>query len=89
MEYRNETFRGDRLKLDGNGYHGCQFIDCTLVYCGGESPKLMECLFQSSRWEFDGAAAATVNFMRGLYHGAGEGGKRLIEETFNLIRAKE
>ena len=88
MEHRNETIRKQRVELDGNSFRGCQFIECTLSYSGGELPHLIECLFQGNRWELAGAAAETVEFMRGIYHGAGEGGMRLIEECFNQIRTR-
>ena len=33
-----------------------------------------------------GGAIAISLFMTALYHGAGEGGRKLIEDTFNNIR---
>ena len=47
---------------------------------------MSNCSFENVSWTFEGSAALTLEFLRGLYHGAGEGGKKLIENTFEMIR---
>jgi hypothetical protein len=47
---------------------------------------LENCTFDNVTWSFSGPAANTVNFLRALYHGAGEGGKKLVEDTLQNIR---
>ena len=85
-KYENRTFENKLIQLDGNQYISCIFQSCTLQYGGFGDVKLEGCQFNKCSWSFISAAARTVQFMSSLYHGAGEGGKDLIEKTFNNIR---
>ncbi len=85
MDYKSAEFNKQRVDLDGNSYTACRFIECELVFAASGPVALAENQFLRCRWVFEGAAADTVTFMRGLYHGAGEGGRRLIEETIEDI----
>jgi hypothetical protein len=38
------------------------------------------------QWQFGDAAERTLNFMRQVYHGMGQGGAELVEATLNAIR---
>jgi len=82
----NKVFENRELQLDGNQYVNCIFRNCQLQYGGLDTVILNNCSFHQCTWTFTDAAAKTVNFMMGLYHGTGEGGKKLIEDTFNNIR---
>jgi hypothetical protein len=67
--------------LDGNAFIGCHFVDCTLVYGGGTPPTLVGGSFLRCSWVFEGPAANTLAFMRGLH--AAEGGlRKVILDTF-------
>ena len=85
-KYKNRTFENKLIQLDGNQYINCTFQDCTLQYGGFGDVKLEGCQFNKCSWSFTDAAARTVQFMSALYYGAGEGGKDLIEKTFENIR---
>jgi hypothetical protein len=87
VNHNEETFRDLRVALDGNEYRGCKFIKCVLVYSGGTPPVLVDNLMTHCRWEFEGAAIRTVSFMAAIYRGAGEGGRKLIEDAFASIRS--
>ena len=77
---------GVTQELDGKEFDGCTFHDCTLVYSGGDPPTIRNCNFGNCRWEFRSAADRTIGFMRALYHGMGEGGRQLVEQTFENIK---
>lgn len=59
-----QTITGRRVVVDGNQYVNCLFIDCELVYRGGE------CKFQSTTrrcsWFFEGPARNTIRILREL-----------------------
>ena len=65
----NQRFVGERVDLDGNDYLRCTFKECELVYSGVGSVGLDDCVFASCEWSLDGAASATMRFLRGVYHG--------------------
>jgi hypothetical protein len=84
----NQTFEDQTVRLDGNQYSQCKFRRCVLQYGGSEIPELENCEFHECSWSFTEAAARTVQFMTALYHGAGQGGRELIEQTFENIRQR-
>lgn len=57
-----------------------------MVYGGAGPVSITECTFSNVSWAFVDAAQNTLQFMTALYHGSGESGRQLIENTFNLIR---
>lgn len=85
--YEDTTFESQRVDLDGNEYERCTFRSCELVYSGGVPPVLVDNTMSGCQWQFDGAAGRTIAFMQALYHGGGEGARRLVEETIeNMMR---
>jgi len=84
--FENHKFENTEVRLDGNRYINCIFKRCLLIYGGMEVVTLEGCGFHECKWSFVDAAARTINFMAGLYHGAGEGGRNLVEDTFTNIR---
>lgn len=81
------TYSGQTIRIDGNYYEDCIFLNCRLEYGATDEVGFVSCEFRDSVWSFVGNAASTVNFMTGLYHGMGENGRDLIEKTFDQIRA--
>lgn len=86
MRFEGKSFSKETIDIDFNQFSKCHFDECTLVYHGYGVIGMEGCSFNNVSWTFSGAAANTLQFMRGLYHGAGEGGKNLIETTFSSIR---
>jgi hypothetical protein len=86
--YENSTFSNMTVDLDGVSFRNCVFQGCALRYSGGEPPTMVDCNFYRSRFEFAGAASDTLSFMRAIYHGMGDGGKKLIEGTFASIKER-
>ena len=87
--YRGNIFDNfERLVLDDCVFEHCNFRRCTLIY-NGERPVLtIDCSFDLSqlRFEFGQGAHRTLTFLSELY---GLGAGRLIEETFQRVRAGE
>jgi hypothetical protein len=81
FKYENST-----EVLDGNVYKACEFTKCRLVYRGGLPPSVSQCRFSDCEWFFEDAADRTVAFMKAIYHGMGEGGRQVIDATFENIR---
>jgi len=61
-----KTFSGGNENLDGKNYQRCTFTNCTLIYAGGQLPVMETCRFDGCRWQFDGAANRTLEFLGGL-----------------------
>ncbi len=74
------------VKLDNGKFVRCKFKNCRLRFGGTGPVSLIECEFSGVSWEFTGPAQNTMTFLRGVYHGIGEGGKKLVEATFDEIR---
>ena len=82
----NSIFNGGTVQLDGQRFEGCTFVNATLVFSAKAPVSMHRCVFQNVQWVLDGAAALTVNFLRALYHGAGEGGRQVVEAMFQQLR---
>lgn len=86
MEIKAKTFTDVREVVDGNRYFDCRFERCAIVYRGGEIPHLVGCSFDGCVWHFEDAAERTLALLNLLYHGTGENGRAMIEQTLELIR---
>ncbi len=85
MQYHNETFRNERIELHGKFFHGCTFENCELVFDGDRPPTFTDNRFVDTVFVFTGPATRTLYLLSTLYH-AGEGGREVIEKTFEDIR---
>jgi hypothetical protein len=86
MEYSDKAFADSREVIDGNRYENCTFARCGIVYCGGEIPGITGCNFDECEWHFEDAAERTLAFLHFFYHGMGDEGRSLVDQTMNLIR---
>lgn len=82
----NQKFIEERITLDNKHFKNCIFEKTIMVYSGTGPVGLTGCNFFEAKWQFEGPAQETLKFLAGLYHGAGEGGKILVETTFNNVR---
>jgi hypothetical protein len=80
-------YRKATIKLDNHEFVECFFEECKLEYAGKGPVSIVDCTFINVQWVFVDAAQETLQFLQGLYHGMGEGGRTLVETTFNNIRA--
>lgn len=85
MNYRNQTFKKERIELHGKFFNGCTFEECELVFDGDRPPTFKDNRFVDSVFVFTDAATRTLYLLSNMYH-AGAGGKEVIENTFADIR---
>ncbi len=83
--YKNETFEGKSITLDGNEYIDCHFKLCNMIYAGGECTFSGNGVNHNCTWTLSQNAGRTILFLAGLYK---MGATNLIENTFELIRGK-
>jgi hypothetical protein len=87
MQFVKSNFAGGKVQLDGNEFIRCRFENTTLVFSAKGPVSMVDCTFANNvAWTFEGPAALTLAFLNALYHGAGDGGKQLVESTFANIR---
>lgn len=86
MQFDKKAFKNDDVRLDGNTFIECTFKNCVMVYGGGPPPVMNLCHFHDVNWSFVEQAGNTLELMRSIYHGAGDGGRHMIEQTFDEIR---
>lgn len=86
MKIEGKKFLNESIHLDFNDLVNCTFTDCTLIYHGFGPVGMVGCSFNNVKWSFFDAATNTISFLAGLYAGAGEGGRKLVESMFEDIR---
>jgi hypothetical protein len=62
MAIMGRRFERERVVLGSEHYQGCTFIECELVY-DGRPVHLLDNDFEDCSWSFEGAAAATLDFL--------------------------
>jgi hypothetical protein len=87
LRVQNRVFSHEMIRLDFASYENCRFEHCTLVYSGYGPISMSGCSFIEVKWVFADAAENTLRFLTAMYHGGDEGGRQLVEQTFNSIRA--
>src|SRR5215471_19093637 len=80
------NYRKMTVKLDNNEFVECSFDECTLEYAAKGPVAMIGCTFSNVQWVFVDAADQTLRFLHGLYHGGGQGGRKVVESTFDNIR---
>ncbi len=83
--FQSRTFLREQIRLDFSNFDNCRFIQCEMIFSGYGPVTLSNCSFDGVQWRFLDAAANTMSFLTGVAHGAGDGGKRLVEEFFSSI----
>jgi hypothetical protein len=61
--YRNNKFLSGKIQIDNGSYKDCLFSNCTIIY-GGGPVELTGNIIDGCRFEFTGAAAATLQFLQ-------------------------
>ena len=63
--YEGKTLTG-RVLLDGGSFEGCRFVKAVLVYTGGVPPRIANCQFTDTTFEFQHAASRTLAFLQAM-----------------------
>ncbi len=87
VNYSNNTFIGQKIKLDGDTYTGNTFRHCLLVY-GGGPVKMVGNSLTGVRWEFVDAAARTIGLISSFYQIGGES-KKFVETLLSTFGKEE
>lgn len=76
---QNEVFRDSDVLVDGNRYETCAFINCNIVYAGGELPVFAYCRFRKTQIRLDDRAHNTTKYLNSLYKvGLGGAADRVV-----------
>jgi hypothetical protein len=86
-DYLGRDFVNATEVLDGNTYTQCTFTDCNIVYRGGEIPIIAGCRLERCRWIWEESALRTIQFLKGIYSGMGQGGRQIVEDVLKEVRA--
>jgi len=86
MEFRDRTFKNETVNLDGNTFTGCTFRECVFVYKAMDVFTLTASHFYDCKFSLAGPAMLTLQALAMFYRGMGDGGKALVENTFESIR---
>jgi hypothetical protein len=82
--HEDQTFKDQRIVLDGNEYQRCTFDNCEIVIDATGDKTIIDCKFIGCRWDLDGPAQRTVKDLARLYQMPGM--KDVIEGLFDMIR---
>jgi hypothetical protein len=63
--YEGQTL-GGRVRLDGASFERCEFRKAVLIYAGGVPPRIANCSFTDTRFEFQDAAGRTLAFLQAM-----------------------
>ncbi|TAJ73286.1 MAG: hypothetical protein EPO51_06520 [Phenylobacterium sp.] len=63
--YEGKTFTG-RVLLDGASFERCEFKGAVLIYAGGVPPRIANCSFVQTSFEFQDAAGRTLAFLQAM-----------------------
>jgi hypothetical protein len=63
--YADATLTG-RIAIDGRSFERCRFERAILVYAGGPLPRIEQCAFANSTFQFEGAAARSLALLSAM-----------------------
>lgn len=82
-DHQNKYFTNETIVLDGDSFQNCTIENCELVYRGGDAPSVVNCTIGNSKWLLGGAAANTIQFMKGMYRDMAS--RELVEDWIKMI----
>lgn len=84
MRQHGRRFEGKTIRLDGNDYTECEFVDCVLEVGSAKPFTMHRCRTTDCEWTFVGAAADTISLLAEMYESPDH--RELIEGTLQAIR---
>lgn len=76
----SEAFTGRTIYVDSRHFVDCEFLNCTLIYAGGELPIFTGSHFEHCEWRFEAHAKRTIEFLKAIN---ANGGHSLILSFFD------
>jgi hypothetical protein len=81
--FHGEIFSETTVYIDGNIYEQCSFVNCEIVYSGGDLPRISHCHFQKgSRITLGGCAERTLRLLQAMAD-PDSGMQHLVRNTFS------
>jgi hypothetical protein len=72
VKFKKSLWTRERVILDGHHFEDSTFDHCVLVFSATAPVRLENCRFIACQWQFEGAAALTIDFLRALDFGGGD-----------------
>jgi hypothetical protein len=72
MIARHQKFEDMHIVIDGCTFINCSFVRCTITFCGQLPVAITDNSFTDCRWQLDGAAKMTVQFLQSMSAGGGQ-----------------
>jgi len=88
-DFTHRTFVGEEIDLDGNTFTGCVFRRCIIRFSARATVSMSDCKFHDCTLTVGGPAALTLDYLRAVYHGLGEWGRKSVERLFEEVRQPE
>jgi hypothetical protein len=80
-----QTFGKDpAVRICGKMFRDCKFEGTTLIFDGSAPATFASCDTPQFRFQFEGAALNTIEFLRAL-HGGGPGARQFVESVIATI----
>ena len=70
--------------LDYGDFRNIDFVECKIVYKGGQPPTLIENNFERCAWYFEGEARNTLDFLRSLASSRGGAREFVLGDLLGL-----
>ena|ERR1700730_925705 len=86
IEYRNTKFQATSVDMDGKAFIDCTFEGCTIRFSGIAPMSVTGCTFTNCSLALADSASLTISYLKAIYHGLGEWGKKSVENLFEDIR---
>lgn len=85
VRYVGKTFVGAQVGLDFGDFENCCFERCTIHYTGAGPFNIVNCQFIEVQWALSQAAQRTIYFLSAIYHGGGDGGKKVVSGLYDAV----
>lgn len=83
--YKKTTFEHTIVHIDNSSFAECEFKNCTMVFAGSPAVNFTNCKFIDVKWQFTGAAANTITFLKVLGQSMGKSGNDIVKKLFSDI----
>jgi len=87
MKYTAKKHEGDKVTVDFNEYIDCEFINCEIIYKGGNLPVFENCSFVNCQFSLIEKADNTIGYLSFLYQNLAESdAKSFVEGQITKIK---
>ena len=87
-EFDSVHFSRVVVVIDGKKFVKCNFVNCDLVYKGGEVPVFDGCDLNGSLWVFDEAARRSLEWLHRVCHAFGPHGNQAFQQVIDDLKKR-